>query len=56
MKLIKVDCCKHCPLKCRSFLSGEYECQHPTEEGMELDDLSIIHPDCPLDDAKEEKQ
>jgi hypothetical protein len=24
------------------------------EEGMELDDLSIIHPDCPLDDAKEE--
>jgi len=53
MKLIKIDCCGHCPLKCRSYINGEYECQHPTEEGMELTDLLIIHPDCPLEDEKE---
>jgi len=57
MKQIKVDCCGNCPLRYESFLMGYGKinrCGHQAIEGMELNDLSIVNPDCPLEDAKED--
>jgi len=53
MKLIKVDCCGHCPLRERQNYFDNF-CTNSATDGMELTDLSIIHPDCPLEDAKGE--
>ena len=46
-RIIKIDCCEHCPLKHYGGCD-EYVCDHPETEGMVLHDLSIIHPECLL--------
>ena len=54
-KKIVVDSCKHCPLsEYRRFtvVENDYVCTHPTTDGMEILDTSIIHPDCPLEENK----
>jgi hypothetical protein len=57
MKQIKIDSCGDCPLNSKFFSITENawkgECEHYFVEGMELTDLSVIHPDCPLDNVKE---
>jgi hypothetical protein len=58
MKHIKVDCCEYCPLCHKEWFSMRGiigKCQHPEMEDVELGDLSIIDPDCPLEDCKEGK-
>jgi hypothetical protein len=58
VKIIRVEKCKGCPHI--DTLYGEYPgekdidfCSHPDAYGHHLDNLDIIHPDCPLEDAKE---
>lgn len=58
MKVIKVNKCEICPLKSFRYsvvaigFVREYFCDHPSTEGVELKNLHIIHPDCPLEDYK----
>jgi hypothetical protein len=47
MKQIKVDSCRHCPLR-----YGK-ECSHQSVENMFINNLDIIEPNCPLEDLKE---
>ncbi len=58
MKVIRIEKCGECPLAETTF--GEYPgekdisiCGHPDAYGHHLDNMYIIHPDCPLPDDKE---
>jgi hypothetical protein len=44
MKTIKIDICRHCPLR------QSYFCTHESADGMRIDNLDIIDPNCPLED------
>jgi hypothetical protein len=57
MKLIKVDCCGNCPHN--TVNSEDAGIVMPDFNkcgiaGMFTNDLSIIHPGCPLENAKED--
>jgi predicted RNA-binding Zn-ribbon protein involved in translation (DUF1610 family) len=55
MKVLKIRCCLHCPLKHFGYdvdMNKIYFCDHPATEGIELKDLNIIHPECKLEDYK----
>lgn len=51
-KITEIDCCEHCPLRETSELwyLPEHVCGHPGSEGMHLEDISIVHPECLLED------
>ena len=53
---IIVDSCRFCPLKIIDHLlsSGTRVdiCTHNMSKGMIIRNLSIIHPDCPLEENK----
>ena len=56
-KKIIVDSCEHCPLReYQQFLGDGFKhiCTHtnPSTEGMILLDISILDPDCPLEENK----
>jgi len=46
--------CKHCLWENSARMNGQY-CDHEKGNKMELDDLLIIHLDCPLEDAPEQE-
>jgi hypothetical protein len=48
MKIIKVDCCKHCP-----FRHQNNYCTNEAAFDMDLDDIDIVDQNCPLEDMKE---
>jgi len=54
MKIIKVENCRKCPLKERLGVFEKYYCTHQEGDGMDLENFNIVHPNCPLEDVKEE--
>ena len=52
MKKIPVDCCGKC--KCVNTCFNAF-CTHPEGPRSLLDNLEVVHPDCPLPDDNEEK-
>ena len=53
VKKIIVDSCEHCPLrKYEQFLGDGWKhvCQHASAEGLIIRDISIIDPECLLND------
>lgn len=63
MKVIRIEKCGECPYKEGTMFIYEepeavrsekvYVCEHPDAHGHYINDLDIIHPDCPLPDEKE---
>jgi hypothetical protein len=54
MKHIKVESCEHCPLRFRHPVGNKSsECTHAETEGMQLDNIKIIHPECKLESLPE---
>ena len=52
MKQIKVDCCGNCPfLECYRFIGY---CTYLENNGMEIENKDVIHPDCKLEDMVEQ--
>ena len=51
-KIIEIDCCEHCPLieTSKLWYTPRNLCGHPDAEGMHIENILKIHPECPLED------
>ena len=51
-KMIKVECCEHCPLSSEYKRDDEKYCTHQAVDGMLIENPEMIHPDCPLENVE----